>query len=212
MTITKFSEEFARLIVRYTDTFLWNNDPSNVKSLTEEEIILTIHHVLQILSIKGFEDKKNKNLLEVPNSTNAVIPKTSDVEIKSKPNDEIIHACRSGQSIFYGNGSTSDTSLKTFGLKKDQKNSFNTLQNETKQSFPQSIKLLKEEEKTKSMRSTPSKLLVENKNIFERRNRTGGIRTNKPVKKIGEFKVGLISNLILIFVLITVLLALVYYS
>ncbi|XP_011877372.1 PREDICTED: uncharacterized protein LOC105567260 [Vollenhovia emeryi] len=121
MTVLKFAEEFTRLVLRYSRS-LPNNDPSNDMPLNDEEIIFTIRHVLQVLSIKDV-DKNN-------NTANAVgIPETSLVDIKQESentwrSEDVLSVCTDDGA------SLTDTSPKV--TENEQENFSGTLQDRKK--------------------------------------------------------------------------------
>lgn len=70
---------------------MFQNDPLNtIKSLTDEEIVYTIHHVLQAISIKGF-NKDKKNLSDISHNANVTtIPETlTSIKYESNTEDRL---------------------------------------------------------------------------------------------------------------------------
>ncbi|XP_011868663.1 PREDICTED: uncharacterized protein LOC105562433 [Vollenhovia emeryi] len=126
MTVIKFAGDFTRLIIRYK-TKSKNNPSDDVVPLSDEEILFTVHYVLQALSMKGIEDKNN--LLETPNGTNTVgTPETLVVNIESDSED----ACRSQDVLSVCTNNDITVSVSPDATQKEQGHCSSIVQNEKK--------------------------------------------------------------------------------
>ncbi|XP_039311021.1 uncharacterized protein LOC105200364 [Solenopsis invicta] len=130
MSVIQFAEEFTRLILRHTKTNELSSD--DIMPLNNEEIVFTIHHVLDALNIKNFNDKNNNsNLIETSNGNAEINPETSTIKIKCELDMEDASSCPEDvQSVFTNDSSVSEVSLPV--LKKEREGSFDVLQNEKK--------------------------------------------------------------------------------
>ncbi|XP_011632666.1 uncharacterized protein LOC105424236 [Pogonomyrmex barbatus] len=140
MSMLKFAEEFTRLIIRYkrTSSPIIQKDSSNIVTpLTDEQIIYAIRHVFNAISIKGFEEENDNNLLEtVTTAMDTFAASTPEASITDKIKYELkindTNRSQDNQSAVENNDLSSvEVPLKAIKKEADD-NSFSKLQNEKK--------------------------------------------------------------------------------